>query len=383
MGSPAQRSPDLVGADFRALEAMREKLRGGDGALVKDYALLLKKADETLVRPAESVIGGDVPPSGDRHDFFSIGKYAWPNPKTPDGMPYVRLDCKINPESRGDRYDLGRLDKMFTRVGVLTRAWFYSGDEKYAAKSAEVLKVWFINPETRMNPNFNFAAATPGVCDGMSAGIIFGSRFVSLVDCAKLLTLSKSWSAQDAAALKLWFGEYKKWLLESEFGTAEAKMRNNHGTWYYAQVAAISLYVGDKSDAEKAAQAGKKCVADQVAKDGSFPRETRRMWALSYSVYSLRAFAALSACSERAGVDLWHYKTEDGRGLQLAYEFLSPYISGDKEWNKGVVRENEDPYKNAYPAFMNAAKKYDSPEFNAAVQKLKTDYPCVLTIEWF
>ena len=29
-------------------------------------------------------------PSGDKHDFYSLGTYWWPNPNTSTGLPYIR-----------------------------------------------------------------------------------------------------------------------------------------------------------------------------------------------------------------------------------------------------------------------------------------------------
>jgi len=28
-----------------------------------------------------------VPPSGDKHDYMSIGPYWWPDPQQPNGLP--------------------------------------------------------------------------------------------------------------------------------------------------------------------------------------------------------------------------------------------------------------------------------------------------------
>ena len=38
-------------------------------------------------------------PSGDKHDFYSLGTYWWPNPNTTTGLPYIRRDGIVNPET--------------------------------------------------------------------------------------------------------------------------------------------------------------------------------------------------------------------------------------------------------------------------------------------
>src|SRR5690606_8252225 len=229
--------------DYRDMLAIKKDLKTDQDKIKKAYSHLMMQADSIWSQIPQKVIDGDLPPTGDPHDFFTIGKYAHPNPETPDGLPYIRKDGMVNPEAFTDRYDLGRFEQTTNRVCSLALAWFYSDDEKYAAKAAEFLRVWFINPETRMNPNFECAAALPGVYNGMAIGIIFGARLVNFLDHVQLLTLSESWTETDNNNLKKWFDEYLIWLMTSDFGVIESRADdNNHGTWYAAQVAAAAIY---------------------------------------------------------------------------------------------------------------------------------------------
>ncbi len=373
----------LVGADFSELECQKIKIKNNDKALENQYAELLKAADEILPLPADSVVQGDLPPTGDIHDFYMLGRYSWPNPETPDGMPYKRVDCKVNPDSVGPRYDLARMYEMIRRVNLLTRAGFYSQDEKYSAKAAEFLRVWFIDSKTKMNPNFNCASSLPGVVDGMPAGIIYGDRFPELIDHIKLLALSKSWKSADDTVMKQWFKDYVKWLLESEFGKKEGQSKNNHGTWYAVQIASASIYTGEIEYAKSMLKRGQMLIDSQTAKNGSFPIEVKREWGFSYSIYNLRALVALALCAQKLDEDLWNFKTTDGRGLSLAFEYLSPYLSYEKKWEGGSERPDEDSYKLALPMMIKAAKKYDAPEIKKAVLKLQQNYPNELMLSWF
>lgn len=71
--------------------------------------------------------------SGDKHDYMSMGPYWWPDPSKPDGLPYIRKDGQRNPElDKLDRNKLGDMSKAVTTLGL---AYYFSGDEKYAAKS--------------------------------------------------------------------------------------------------------------------------------------------------------------------------------------------------------------------------------------------------------
>ena len=43
-----------------------------------------------------------VPPSGDKHDYMSLGPYWWPDPDKPDGLPYIRRDGEVVESLRGE-----------------------------------------------------------------------------------------------------------------------------------------------------------------------------------------------------------------------------------------------------------------------------------------
>lgn len=378
----AQQPSLMIGFDLSELTETRDGIKKGESSLIKSYNDLIKEADACLTLKPETVTDGMLPPSGDKHDFYAIGKYAWPNPKSADGMPYIRKDCSINPEANGPKFDLARYNNTVDRIKLLSLAWFYSQDERYAKKATQLLRVWFIDEDTRMNPHFECASALPGVYKGMAIGIIFGVTLVEMTDCVKLLSLSESWTGKDDIALKQWFSDYVQWLRTSKFGIQEKKAQNNHGTWYSAQIAAYSLYTGELEYVKEMVEFGKQQIREQIALNGSLPHEMKRDWAFSYSVYGLRAFTVLAECGERIGEDLWNYKTPDGYNLQSAYLFLAPYLSGQKEWEWGSVRENEQTERIALPMMKRAAKKYDSTILMQAVRHLQTLYGKSLKYDW-
>lgn len=353
------KAPELVSFEYDDLLKIRESIRSGKGIYLESYNKLLASADQLLGKIPQKVTDGDLPPTGDAHDFFAIGKFSWPNPATANGMPYVRRDGAHNKEAFGDRYDLTRFQKTVNDINILSLAWFYTQDEKYAGKAKDLLNVWFVDTATRMNPNMNCASSLPGVYNGMSVGIIFSVILIEMVDHVKLLGLSKSWDTVSDEKLKKWFADYLDWLNNSELGKQERAATNNHGTWYAAQAAAYYIYTGEKDKARALFTLSKAQVAEQVKKDGSMPRELKRVEAFHYFIYGLKAFVVLSRSMAILGEDLSAYRTEDGRGLHLSFEFIIPYILGDKKWNYGgTVNLNE---KGLFPAMLWGYSRYQSP----------------------
>ena len=172
-----------------------------------------------------------VPPSGDKHDYMSQAPYFWRNPKTVDGFPYIRRDGERNPEIK--KYpDHDLMDKMVGAVEQLSLGYYFTGRQEYADKAGEILRLWFIDAKTKMNPNLEFAQAIPGLNTGRGIGIIETRGLARVVDSIGLLEGSRSWSKTDQKGLENWFGSYLKWLTDSKNGRdeGEAKIITGHFT---------------------------------------------------------------------------------------------------------------------------------------------------------
>jgi hypothetical protein len=294
---------------------------------------LVKAADEALAAGPFSVMQkGRTPPSGDRHDFISLAPYWWPDPSRPGGLPYVRRDGEVNPESRRDVDDVP-FARMVSAVETLAVAYAATRDERYAARAALLLRTWFLDPATRMKPNLDFGQGIPGHTAGRGAGIIATRRLVEVTSAARALEASPSWTASDQAAMKAWCAAYAGWLRTSPNGREEMGAENNHGTWYDAQLVALLLYTGRRDEARAVVEdSSKRRLASQIEPDGRQPRELQRTRAWSYSVMNLGGWFTLARLAADAGADLWHHRTADGRSLRAALDYLVPFADQSVKW---------------------------------------------------
>jgi hypothetical protein len=192
-----------------------------------------------------------------------------------------------------------------------------------------------------MTPHFRFAQAVPGVNDGRGTGILEARGLADAADAATLLHGSKHWSAADQQALLAWAATYFEWLTTSKNGLDERAAKNNHGTWYDVQAAKWALVLGRKDQAKEiCAEAASRRIGVQIQPDGKQPLELVRTASFSYSCFNLRALSALAGLGEHAGVDLWKYRSADGRSLVGALDFLVPYLGKNpRPWTMQQIHE--------------------------------------------
>jgi hypothetical protein len=327
------------------------------------------EADAVIAEGPFSVMQKEIaPPSGDKHDYMSHAPYFWPDPSKPGGLPYIRKDGERNPEIRKipDHDNFGRMGKD---AQTLALAYYLSGDEKYAARAALLLKSWFLDPATRMNPNLDFGQGIPGINTGRGIGIIESRVLTSVVDAVGLLQGSKSWAAADDQGMRQWLDHYLQWLLQNKYGRDEAAAKNNHGTYYDLQVVDLALFL-EKRDLAKQVleQAKTKRIALQVEPDGSQPLELARTRAFSYSVANLQGLMELAKLGEIAGVDLWNFHTADGRGIRSALDYLLPFATGEKEWTYQKINGFQ-PEELLVP-LLEVANRYGDSRYTAAAKKV-------------
>lgn len=273
-----------------------------------------------------------TPPSGDKHDFMSLAPYWWPNPATANGLPYIRRDGETNPKERAIS-DHANLFHLEDAVHALALGYYLTGDERYAGRAALLLRTWFLDPATRMNPNLKYAQAIPGITQGRGIGLIGMRDIPRLLDGITLLSSSASLTHQERDGLRAWFSSYIGWLQASRNGRDEAAAKNNHGSWYDQQLAGIALFLGDRSLARQTAQTAEtKRIALQIRPDGREPLELARTKSFSYSVFNLTALMYLAQEGQRAGVDLWDNQAKDGASIRAALDFLLPYALSSKPW---------------------------------------------------
>ncbi|MFJ4359571.1 alginate lyase family protein [Streptomyces massasporeus] len=338
-GAHADPVPRTTVLDGTRLQRTKVRLEHGDPQLRRAVGALRARADRWLDQGPWTVVDKPRPaPGGDVHDYLSQAPYRWPTkaptPDNPWGCPYAQRDGERNPEvdSGTDRQDV---EKTFDSAYDLSLAWYYTGEKRYAVKAGQVLRTWFLDPSTRMNPNLNHAQFIPCKYDGRAIGIIdFSQSYTSVLDALALLeTGAPGWTATDRTAMARWNTDFHDWLKSSDFGRQEAAATNNHGTFHDLLLAGLAHATGDKALARRTVlNARDKRIAPQIAADGSQPQELSRTRSWHYSTFTLVAHTRLAAIGRNVGVNLWAYRGPDGQSLFKAVDYLLPAATGAAAW---------------------------------------------------
>lgn len=268
--------------------------------------------------------------AGDVHDFYSEGDYWWPDSLNLDG-PYIRRDGETNPDNFvAHRHAMIRFSSI---VGNLTSAYLLTKDKKYVEAVMKHVRAWFINEETLMRPSLQYAQAIKGIATGRGIGII---DTVHLMEVAQsLLQLEKAGvlSEEDINGSKKWFSDYLKWMSTHPYGIDEMNAKNNHGTCWVMQAAVFACYVDNKDMIRFCSDRYKEVLLpNQMAEDGSFPRETARTKPYGYSLFNLDAMATICQTLSTTTDNLWIFSVDNTKNMLKGIDFIFPYVVDKTSW---------------------------------------------------
>ena len=91
------------------------------------------------------------------------------------------------------------------------------------------------------------------------------------------------------------------------------------------------------------------------------PYEVARTKSFSYTHMNLRGFLHLARQAEHVDVDLWGYRSADGRSIEVALDWFEPFVAGRKDWEHKQI-SSFDP-SSATLLYRQAARRFDKPSY--------------------
>ena len=338
-----------------------------------DRIRILKAADAALKREPITITSFRAKLSeGGPQDFYSNGDYWWPNPNTTNGLPYVQRDGQSNPGNFVAHRQC--VNSLRDAVSALGAAYRVTSDDRYAAKAAELLRVFFVDPQTRMNPSLNFAQAIPGVTPGRGIGIIDTLHLAEVPLAVLAVEKSKAFPPEVFAGVKQWFRDYSDWMVTSKNGNDEANAGNNHAVAYWLQIACFARLTGDEAKLAESRRRFKEVfVAKQMTNDGSFPQELRRTKPYAYSIFQLDNMASLCQIASVPEDDLWKFELPDGRGIGKAMQYLYPFLADKSKWPRKPDVQAWEGWPARQPSLLFAGLAMNDPKYLELWRKLEPD----------
>lgn len=297
-----------------------------------DHTRILQAADAALKMEPVTITRFRAKLSeGGLNDFYSNGDYWWPDPAKTNGLPYIQRDGQTNPDNFIFHRQLVR--QLSDAVAALGAAYKITGNDRYVKKAAGLLRVFFLDPATRMNPNLQYAQAVPGVSPGRGTGIIDTLHIIEIPRAIEAMESSPAFPPEVLSGMKKWFADYVAWMTTSKNGHDEASSANNHAVAFWLQVAVFAQFTGDgKNITECRRRFEEVFVPRQMTNDGSFPRELARTKPYGYSIFQLDNMVTLCQVLSTTNNDLWNFTLPDGRNIHKAVEFIYPHLADKSTW---------------------------------------------------
>ncbi len=297
-----------------------------------DRELILKNAEAAL-RQIPVHITDEKSPISDKypHSYCSFGDYWWRNPDTKDGLPYIKRDGESNP----DNFNFHRLAlrRMRTSVSRLATAFRLFCDERYASHATKMLKEFFLERDTYMEPNLLYAQGIPGICSGRGIGIIDTLHLTELPFAIEALRKSAAMTEDIYDGLRAWFSDYLDWMTTHPYGLQEKNEPNNHGICWHVQALSLAKFVGRQDIIDECIDRYRTVILpSQMRPDGAFPLELARTKPYNYSIFALDNMVTLVHLAYLCGEDLWSFTLPDGRGIRRGLDFMLPYLEDKSRW---------------------------------------------------
>ena len=291
------------------------------------YDRILKAADSYARATVPVVTNKKKQILEDRHYYVSMSTYYWPDEKNPNGE-YVCIDGKKNPDVAD--YDLTTIDLFGTYSKCLAVAYYLSGQQKYYDAFMKYIKAFFLDDETFMYPNMQYAQIVRGrkQLNGTSPGLVETQYLLPVLEAIKLVNDCKPIEQKTLKGLQDWFSEFIDWMLTSDLGVLQKQNKGNIAIMYDIFLEDCALFVGNKALA-------KKIVSDfeetrlkvQIKEDGSQPTELRRATAFTYSLKSLGYI--IDFCHLNEGTK---YYKKHKKIIDSAFLYLQQYIGHQEKF---------------------------------------------------
>ena len=125
---------------------------------------------------------------------------------------------------------------------TLALSAFLADNEQHTRRAVNLARAWFLDPNTAMWPNLEYAQTVPGLNNGTHGGTIEWCDHHKLLDVhddsQTLLsaspndTVASAWTSDDREKMVRMVTQLNEWIHSSNSAKKELSSSKNHGTWF-------------------------------------------------------------------------------------------------------------------------------------------------------
>jgi len=167
-----------------------------------------------------------------------------------------------------------------------------------------------------------------------------------------------------------WTTNYIAWVTSSPIAYAEWTASNNHGTYFYNQLASLQILVGDTNAAINTTKSYfSKQYLSQINSTGEQSLEAVRTHPYHYRCYNLAAMIVNAKIGKFLGLDFWNTNTSQGGTIQKAADFAMR--------QRLNTTDGDGPLEELYPSVAAVAANYGDLDGRYALFMARADntYP--------
>ncbi|KAK7679627.1 hypothetical protein QCA50_017339 [Cerrena zonata] len=346
---------------------------------------IISWADELLAQGPWSVVYKNyTPPTGNKHDYASLAPYWWPDCSKVGNTtaltdeqiwttcPYISRDGEFNPDVRVLVNDIGSFGTLSDAVFYSGLAWALTGNSTYAAAANNWIRIWFVDPDTIMNPNLDYAQMQrgPGGQVGTHTGVLDLKSMVKILSGVLILRNGKAaeWTSEVDDGFVSWAKAYIPWLQTNKLAIEERDSTNNHGSFYFNQLAALQILVGDNDGAKQTLDNFFTGIYQgQISANGDQPLESARTRPYHYRAYNLAAMLTNARLGQYVGYNnTWNITTKQGATIRSALDYAMNHFAAEAASELypvvGAVASTYGDPNGTYAKFLltNAGNQYPS-----------------------
>lgn len=260
--------------------------------------------------------------SGEYHNYESLSFYTWPNPEDPNG-PWVTRHGYINPQYK--EFDFERLLTLQAAARYMALSYYVTRDQRYHEGLQRWIKAWFVDEETCMYPQMEYAQVRPGEYGnhGTPWGIVEAYSLLDVLESYQLVNDLKPFDKEIDAKMHDWTRAFSNWLMTSNAGKAECRMGDMHSIAYDVILYYFSAFNNDKKVMKNITKGFVERLNSQIDEEGKMPREMAGQRVFHDHLYNIQHIVDFCMMQKRQGKNYYH---QQKKLIDRAVLFLLPYL---------------------------------------------------------